>query len=75
MGSMTVDPLSYMQLTINSLEIIRNFMHSPNAYRNVLALVRSGGLDVAAITPKVFPSQTFRPQWTRRQAPEVSDAS
>ena len=56
MGSMTVDlPVSYMQLMINSLEIIGNFMHPADAYRNVLAMVRGGRLDVTAITRKVFP--------------------
>jgi alcohol dehydrogenase len=43
MGSMTVDlPVSYMQLMINSLEIIGNFMHPADAYRKVLAMVRGG---------------------------------
>ena len=56
MGSMTVDlPVSYMQLMINSLEIIGNFMYPASAYRSVLALVRSGALDVTTINPKVFP--------------------
>jgi alcohol dehydrogenase len=56
MGSMTVDlPVSYMQLMLNSLEIIGNFMHPADAYRNVLAMVRGGHLDITAITPKVYP--------------------
>jgi alcohol dehydrogenase len=56
MGSMAVDlPISYMQLMINSLEIIGNFMHPVDAYRKVLAMVRSGELDVRAITANVFP--------------------
>jgi alcohol dehydrogenase len=53
---MTVDLLvPYMQLMLNSLEIIGNFMHPADAYRNVLAMIRSGALEVTAITPKVFP--------------------
>ena len=56
MGSMTVDlPVPYMQLMINSLEIIGNFMHPVDAYRSVLAMIRSGALEVTAIVPKVFP--------------------
>ena len=30
----------------------RNFMHPADAYRNVLALMPSGALEVTAITPK-----------------------
>jgi alcohol dehydrogenase len=56
MGSMTVDlPVPYMQLMINSLEIIGNFMHPADAYRGVLAMARAGRLDLTAITPKVYP--------------------
>jgi alcohol dehydrogenase len=56
MGSMTVDlPISYMQLMLNSLEIIGNFMHPLDAYRSVLAMVRGGRLDVTAIQPKAYP--------------------
>jgi alcohol dehydrogenase len=55
MGSMTVAlPVPYLQLMINSLEIIGNFMHPADAYRNVLALVRAGKLDPALITPKTY---------------------
>jgi hypothetical protein len=36
---------------INSLEIISNFTHPADAYRNVLALVRAGSaLDTVAVT-------------------------
>jgi len=55
MGSLMVDlPVPYLQVMLNSLEIIGNFMHAPDAYRNVLAMVRSGRLDVKAITPTVY---------------------
>jgi len=38
MGSMTVDlPVSYMQLMINSLEIIGNFMYPASAVTRVRA--------------------------------------
>jgi len=56
MGSMSVDlPISYMQLMINSLEVIGNFMHPVDAYRSVLAMVRGGRLDLTALEPKVYP--------------------
>jgi alcohol dehydrogenase len=55
MGSMSVDlPVPYLYTMINSLEIIGNFMHRPDAYRNVLALVSAGRLDLGAITARVF---------------------
>ena len=61
MGSMTVDlPVSYMQLMIDSLEIIGNFMHPADAYRNVLAMVRGGHLNVTVIKPKVYPLAELR---------------
>ena len=48
MGSMAVAlPVPYLQLMINSLEIIGNFMYPADAYRNLLALVRAGRLDPA----------------------------
>lgn len=55
MGSMTVAlPVPYLQLMINSLEIIGNFMYPADAYRNLLALVRAGRLDPAMITRKTY---------------------
>jgi alcohol dehydrogenase len=55
MGSMTAAlPVPYLQLMMNSLEIIGNFMHPADAYKNVLALVRAGKLDPAMITPKTY---------------------
>jgi alcohol dehydrogenase len=55
MGSSTAPiPLNYMQIMFNNLEIIGNFMHPQNAYLRLLALVRSGQLDMSPIKPKVF---------------------
>ena len=48
-------PLNYLQLMFNNLEIIGNFMHAQNAYLPLLALVRSGQLDLSPIKPNVFP--------------------
>jgi alcohol dehydrogenase len=39
---------------LERLEIIGNFMHPVDAYRSVLAMIRSGALEVTAIVPKVF---------------------
>ena len=56
MGSSTVPlPLNYMLMMFNSLEIIGNFMYPQSAHLSLLALVRSGQLDLRAIKPKVFP--------------------
>jgi len=38
----------------NNLEIIGNFMHAQNAYLPLLAMVRSGQLNLSPIKPKVF---------------------
>jgi len=55
MGSSTAPiPLNYMLVMFNNLEIIGNFMHAQNAYLPLLALLRSGQLDMSPITPKVF---------------------
>jgi alcohol dehydrogenase len=53
-SSMAPIPINYMQLMFNNLEIIGNFMHPQNAYLPLLALVRSGQLDMTPIKPKVF---------------------
>ena len=54
MGSGAPIPLNYLQVMFNNLEIIGNFMHPQNAYLPLLALVRSGQLDLHPIKPKVF---------------------
>jgi alcohol dehydrogenase len=47
-------PLNYLQVMFNNLEIIGNFMHPQNAYLPLLALVRSGQLDLTPIKSRVF---------------------
>jgi alcohol dehydrogenase len=47
-------PLNYALMMFNNLEIIGNFMYAQNAYLDLLALVRSGQLDMSPIKPKVF---------------------
>ena len=55
MGSVAVDLLvPYLQLMIRGVEIIGNFMHKPDAYRNVLGMMRVGRLDITVLEPKVF---------------------
>lgn len=54
-------PINYMLMMFNSLEIIGNFMYPQNAYLPLLALLRSGQLDISPIVPKVF-SLTDLPQ-------------
>jgi alcohol dehydrogenase len=56
MGSSTAPvPLNYLQLMFNNIEIIGNFMYTQNAYLALLALVRSGQLDLRLIKANVFP--------------------
>jgi len=62
MGSMMAPlPINYMLMMFNSLEIIGNFMYPRDAYLGLLALVRSGRLDLRPIRPRVF-SLTALPQ-------------
>ena len=46
--------LNYLQVMFNNLEVVGNFMHAQNAYLPLLALVRSGRLDLRPIRPNVF---------------------
>jgi len=56
MGSMNTPlPLSYMDLMVNSWEIIGKFMYPVDAYRRLLDLVRAGMLDINVIRPCTFP--------------------
>ena len=55
MGSITAPlPINSLMMMFNNLEIIGNFMYAQNAYLPLLALVRSGQLDMGPIQPKVF---------------------
>lgn len=55
MGSTTAPvPINYMLMMFNSLDIIDTFMYPRNAYLPLLALLRSGQLDMSPITPEVF---------------------
>jgi len=56
MGSLMVHlPVPYLQLMLNGIEIIGNFMHRPDAFRNILALVGAGRLDLGVIKPTIYP--------------------
>lgn len=55
MGSMTTDlPIPYTAVMLNDLEILGQFMYPAGAYQRLLALVRSGLLDVSAIHTQVY---------------------
>jgi alcohol dehydrogenase len=55
MGSMTVPlPLNYAEVMRNNLEIIGHFMYPANIFLKLLALVRSGLLDLKAIQAQSF---------------------
>jgi alcohol dehydrogenase len=56
MGSMTTElPLPYTTVMLNNLEILGQFMYPASAYRRLLALLRSGLLDISVIRPRVYP--------------------
>jgi alcohol dehydrogenase len=55
MGSMTVPlPLTYAEVMRNNLEIIGHFMYPANVFLKLLALIRSGLLDLGAIQIQKF---------------------
>lgn len=55
MGSITASlPINALMMMFNNLEIIGNFMYARSAYLPLLALVRSGQLNMSPIKPKVF---------------------
>lgn len=55
MGSSSAPiPINYLMMMFNNLEIIGNFMYAQDAYLPLLAMVRSGQLDLSPIRPKVF---------------------
>jgi len=55
MGSSSAPvPLNYMLVMFNNLEIIGNFMHTPNACLPSLARFRSGKLNSNVARPKIF---------------------
>ena len=55
MGSITAPiPIDSLTMMFNNLEIIGHFMYAENAYLPLLALLRSGQLNLSPIKPKVF---------------------
>jgi alcohol dehydrogenase len=56
MGSMSVPlPISYLDLMLNDLEILGQFMYPQDAFMRLADLVRSGLLDIKAIRTRSFP--------------------
>jgi alcohol dehydrogenase len=61
MGSMTTPlPLPYTDVMLNDWEIIGQFMYPGHAYRRLMAMVRSGLLDISVIRPVTFPLDALR---------------
>lgn len=55
MGSMTVPlPLTYREMLANDWEVIGNFMYQPGAFKTLVALVRSGLLDLDLVRVTSF---------------------
>ena len=58
MGSMTAPlPITYGDLMVNDWEVIGNFMYRPAAFRTLVALVRSGQLDLGKVNIRSFAMQ------------------
>ena len=56
MGSMTVPlPIPYLEVMLNNLEIIGQFMYPSDAFMRLIDLARSGLLDLRAIGVRSFP--------------------
>jgi alcohol dehydrogenase len=56
MGSMAAPlPLTYGEVMRNNLEIIGHFMYPANIFLKLLALIRSGLLDLSAFQVQSFP--------------------
>ena len=79
MGSMGVPlPIPYLDVMLNNLEIVGQFMYPRDVFRRLGELARSGLLDIGAIRTRSFPLEALprdgggresrRPRMHRRQA-------
>jgi alcohol dehydrogenase len=60
MGSMTVPlPISYLEVMLNNLEIVGQFMYPQNTFMRLVDLARAGLLDIHAIQTRSFPLETL----------------
>ena len=60
MGSMSAPlPVSYLEVMLNNLEIVGQFMYPRSALIRLVELARSGLLDLDAIDTRVFPLKGF----------------
>jgi alcohol dehydrogenase len=67
MGSMAVPlPISYLEVMLNNLEIIGQFMYPSDAFMRLIELARAGLLDLDAIRTRSFPLEAL---------PEAMDAA
>jgi alcohol dehydrogenase len=60
MGSMAVPlPISYLEMMLNNLEIIGQFMYPSDAFTRLIDLARGGLLDLRAIRVRSFPLEAL----------------
>jgi len=60
MGSMGVPlPISYLEVMLNNLEILGQFMYPQGAFVRLIDLTRAGLLDLRAIRARAFPFQAL----------------
>ena len=68
MGSMGVPlPISYLDVMLNDLEIIGQFMYPQDTFMRLVDLARAGLLDLGAIGGVRFPLRRCPRRWKRRQ--------
>jgi alcohol dehydrogenase len=60
MGSMTVPlPISYLDVMLNNLEILGQFMYPQDTFTRLVDLARAGLLDLRAIRVRAFPMEAL----------------
>ena len=60
MGSMGVPlPISYLEVMLNNLEILGQFMYPQDAFMRLVDLARAGLLDIGAIRTRSFPLEAL----------------
>ena len=60
MGGMGVPlPIPYLEVMLNNLEIVGQFMYPRDVFRRLAALTRSGLLDIGAIRTRSFPLEAL----------------
>ena len=68
-------PISYLDVMLNNLEIIGQFMYSRDTFMRLVDLARAGLLDLRAIRARSFPLESLPPPWKQPRRLRLSTAS